>query len=187
VDLSRPISRRLVLGAGGLSLVAACAPQRTLTEDGTVDLLTLLRGRPEHSRFVGALEAAGLTGRVGRPNGAVTLFVPTNESFAGLGAELIRLFDAPPSSPTAEQRAAAARIVNANAAFGLLRLDDLEARRGEIVTWDRGRIRVARTGPRTGTIQREGASGRAPVMITRGDILASDGVYHVTNAPVLPA
>jgi hypothetical protein len=185
VDFRRPISRRLVLGAGGLSLLAACAPQRTLTEDGTVDLLTLLRGRPEHSRYLGAMQVAGLTGRVGRQNGAVTLFVPTNEGFVGLGAELIRLFDSPPSSPTADQRAIAARIVNANAAFGLLRLDDLEARRGQIVTWDRGQVQITRTGPRTGTIQRPGGGGA--VTIVRGDILASDGVYHVTNSPVVPA
>jgi hypothetical protein len=184
VDLRLPISRRLVLGAGGLSLLAACAPQQTLTEDGTVDLLTLLRGRPELSRYLGAIQVAGLTGRVGRQNGAVTLFVPSNEGFVGLGAELIRLFDSPPSSPTAEQRAAAAAIVNANAAFGLLRLDDLEARRGQIVTWDRARVQISRTGPRTGTMQRVGGAGR--VTITRGDILASDGVYHVTNSPLLP-
>jgi hypothetical protein len=185
VDLRLPISRRLALGAGGLSLLAACGPQRALTEDGTEDLLTLLRGRPEHSRFLGAMQVAGLTGRVGRPNGAVTLFVPTNEGFAGLGAEIIRLFDSPPSAPTADQRALAARFVNANAAFGLLRLDDLEARRGEIVTWDRGQVRITRTGPRTGTMQRQGGGGA--VTITRGDILASDGVYHVTNSPVVPA
>ncbi len=186
MDSRRFISRRLVLGAGGLSLLAACGGPRILREDGSVDLLTLLRDKPEHSRFVNAIQVAGATGRIGRQNGAVTLFVPTNDGFTGLGAELQRLLDSPPSSPTPEQQAAAARIVNANAAFGLLRLDDIEPRRGQIVTWDRGRIRIARTGPRTGTVTREGAANARPANITRGDILASDGVYHVTNSPILP-
>jgi hypothetical protein len=187
VDSRRLIPRRLALGAGGLALLAACSGPRVLSEDGSVDLLTMLRDKPEHRRFVNAITVAGLAGRVGRPNGAVTLFVPTDEGMGALPADLLRLLDSPPSSPTPEQRAAVARIVNANAAFGLLRLDDFEPRRNQVVTWDRGRVQVTRTGPRTGTVVREGAPAARPVTITRGDILGSDGVYHVTSAPVVPA
>lgn len=187
MDLRRPLSRRLVLGAGGLSLLAACGPARQVTEDGSFDLLTMLREKPEHTRFLNALTVSGQISRIGRQNGAVTLFVPTNEGMAGLPADLLRLLDSPPSSPTAEQRAAAATLVNANAAFGLLRLIDIEPRRNTVTTWDRGRLTVTRTGPRNATIVRAGwPAGRTPVQITRGDILGSDGTYHVTNAPILP-
>jgi hypothetical protein len=179
------MSRRAALGAGGLLLLAGCQAPRVVPEDGTIDLLTLLREKPEHSRFVNAIVVSGQSGRIGRQNGAVTLFVPTNESLNGLPAALRAVLDSPPANPTAEQRAAAAALVNANAAFGLLRLGDIQPRRGQVVTWDRGRIQVTQTGPRTATIVRDGASGRPAVTVTRADILASDGVYHVTSAPIL--
>lgn len=189
------ISRRLALGAAGLTLLlAACQtpapPPRRLPEDGTIDLMSLLRDKPEHSRFVNALTVSGLASRLGRQNGAVTLFVPTNEAFNGLPAETLALLDNPPANPTPEQQQRAARLVQANAAWGLLRLQDIQPRRGQIVTWDRGRLQVSQTGPRAATVVREGSpaqANRPPVAITRADVLASDGVFHVTNAPVLPA
>jgi uncharacterized surface protein with fasciclin (FAS1) repeats len=187
------ISRRLAFGLGGLVLLAACqtptAP-RVLPEDGTIDMLTLLRDKPEHRRFVNALLLSGQTGRIGRQNGAVTLFVPTNEALNGLPPDFLALLDNPPANPTPEQRARAAALVNANAAFGLLRLTDIQPRRGQVQTWDRGRLQVNQTGTRTATVVREGVPpqpGRPTVAITRGDVLTSDGVFHVTSAPILPA
>jgi hypothetical protein len=189
VDQRRFISRRLALGAGGLLLLAGCTPPRVLSEDGSIDLLTLLRDKPDHKRFVNAIVVSGQASRVGRQNGAVTLFVPTDESLNSLPADLRSLLDSPPANPTPDQRARAAALVNANAAFGLLRLADMEPRRGRIMTWDRGHIQVTVTGPRTATVVREGtpATGRPAVTVTRGDVLASDGVYHVTSAPILPS
>jgi hypothetical protein len=185
------MSRRAALGAGGLLLLAAgCSAPRVVPEDGTIDLMTLLRDKPEHRRFVNALVVSGQASRISRQGGAVTLFVPTNDSLNTLPATLLAILDSPPSSPTAEQRAAAAALVNANAAFGLLRLADIQARRGQVQTWDRGRLQVNQTGARTATIVREGVPpqpGRATIAITRGDILASDGVYHATSAPILAA
>jgi len=185
VDSRRLLSRRLALGAGGLLLLTACQQPRVLSEDGTIDLLTLLRDKPEHSRFVNAVTLSGQANRFNRQAGAVTLFVPTNEALNALPADLRALLDSPPSNPTQEQRARAAALVNANAAFGLLRFADLPSRQGRVVTWDRGRVQVTPTGPRTATVQREGGPG-GNVTITRGDVLASDGVYHVTSAPILP-
>jgi len=188
VTSPRPVSRRLALGAGGLALLAACqaAPPRALPEDGSVDLLSLLRDKPEHRRFLNAITVSGQNVRIGRQVGAVTLFAPTNEALNGLPPDLLALLDNPPANPTPEQRARAAALVNANAAFGLLRLADIQPRRGQVVTWDRGRLQVSQTGPRTATLAREGVSGRPPVAVTRGDVLASDGILHVTSAPVLP-
>ena len=192
VNPRRPIPRRLALGIGGLLMLAACqAPNapRNLPEDGSIDLLSLLRGKPEHRRFVNALTVSGQASRLGRQNGAATLFVPTNEALNGLPADLLALLDNPPANPSADQRARATTLVNANAAFGLLRMADIQARRGQVVTWDRGRLQVNPTGQRTATVVREGAAsqpGRAAVTISRADVLASDGVYHVTTAPVLP-
>lgn len=188
------ISRRLALGAAGLTLLlAACQtpapPPRALPEDGSIDLLTLLRARPEHSRFVNALVVSGQASRIGRANGAATLFVPTNEALNGLPAQLLALLDNPPASPTAEQRALAASLVNANAAWGALRLDDMVARHSRVVTWDRGRLLVTPTGTQGANLVREGVpvtAGRAPVTITRMGIRASDGVYHVTSGALLP-
>lgn len=181
------ISRRLALGAGGLALLlGACqsaAPPRALPEDGTIDLLTLLRGQPEHSRFMNALAISGQASRIGRQNGAVTLFVPTNAALDSLPADLRALLDSPPSSPTPEQRARAAALVNANAAWNMLRTPDIQARNGRINTWDRGRLTVTPTGPRSATVAREG--GRS-VTITRADVLASDGVFHVTSGFIQP-
>ncbi len=188
----RPLlSRRNALGAGGLLLLAACqtpAPPRALPEDGTIDLLSLLRDKPEHRRFLNALTLSGEARRIGRQNGAVTLFVPTNDALNGLPPDFLAMLDNPPANPTPEQRARAAALVNANAAFGLLRMADIQPRRGQIVTWDRGRLQVNQTGPRTATVVRDGAPpqpGRPTVAITRADVLASDGVFHVTSAPVL--
>lgn len=191
MTLPRPITRRLILGAGGLALLAACqAAPRSLPEDGTIDLMSLLRDKPEHRRFVNAIALSGQSGRIGAQNGAVTLFAPTNEAFNSLPPDLLALLDSPPGSPSAEQRARAAALVNANAAFGLLRLSDIVPRHGRVQTWDRGRIQVNRTGQRTATIVRDGVPpqpGRPAIAITRGDVLASDGVFHVTSAPILPA
>jgi hypothetical protein len=120
----------------------------------------------------------------------VTLFVPTNEALNALPRDLLALLDSPPSNPSAEQRARAAQLVNANAAFGLLRLADIQARRGQIVTWDRGRVQVNATGQRTATVVRDGVPPgpmRPVIAITRADVLASDGVFHVTSSPILPA
>ena len=187
------IARRHALGAGGLALLlAACQTpivQRALPEDGTIDLLTLLRGKPEHSRFAAALAVSGAVPRLGLRSGAVTLFAPVNDGFAGLPAPVLALLDNPPSNPTEAQRALVQPIVFANAAFGLLRFQDISVRRNVVVTWDRARLQVRPTGARTATLVREGVTqvaGRAPVTITRGDVLASDGVLHVTSAPVLP-
>ena len=191
MTLLRPFSRRLVLGAAGLGLLAACeAPRpRAIAEDGTFDLLTMLRDKPEHRRFLNAIMLSGQAGRIGAQNGAVTLFVPTDEALNGLPADFRALLDTPPSSPTPEQRERAATLVNANAAFGLLRLADIQPRNGQVQTWDRGRVQVNRTGQRTATIVRAGVPpqpGAASIAITRGDVLASDGVFHVTSSPILP-
>lgn len=186
----RFLSRRHALGAGGLLLLAACqSPPRALPEDGTIDLLSLLRDKPEHRRFLNAITLSGQAGRIGRQNGAVTLFVPTNEALNTLPADLLALLDSPPSNPTPAQRERAAQLVNANAAFGLLRLADIQPRRGQVVTWDRARVQVNQTGTRTATVVRDGvppAPGRPTIAITRADVLASDGVYHVTSSPILP-
>ncbi len=189
------IPRRLLLGLGGLGLLAACqtppaGPRRALPEDGTIDLLSLLRDKPEHSRFTSALLLSGLESRLGRQNGAVTFFVPANDAFDALAAETRALLDNPPANPTAEQRQRMAALVSANAAWGLLRLADIAPRRGQVTTWDRARLQVAQTGERSATIQRVGVqpvAGRAPVQILRADVLASDGVFHVTSAPILSA
>lgn len=188
------ISRRLAFGFGGLLLLAACqtppSRPRVLPEDGTIDLLTLLRDKAEHRRFVNALVMSGQTTRLGRQSGAVTLFVPTNEALNGLPPDFLALLDNPPQTPTPEQRARAAALVNANAAFGLLRLADIQPRRGQVVTWDMARLQVNQTGTRTATVAREGVPpqpGRPTVAISRADVLASDGVFHVTTAPILPA
>ncbi|NKC34493.1 fasciclin domain-containing protein [Falsiroseomonas selenitidurans] len=188
------ISRRHALSAGGLALLlAACqpglVPPRLLPEDGTIDLLTLLRGKPEHSRFANALAVSGATSRLGLRSGAVTLFVPTNEGMNGLPAPVLALLDNPPASPTAAQRALVEPLVYANAAWALLRFQDIQARRNQVVTWDRARLQITPTGGRTATMVREGVTpvaGRPPVTITRGDVLAADGVFHVTSAPILP-
>jgi hypothetical protein len=186
------MTRRLALGAGGLALLAACqaAPNRVITEDGSFDLLTLLRDKPEHSRFLNAIKLSGQEARIGIRNGAVTLFVPTNEALNSLPPDFLALLDRPPSSPTPEQRQRAAALVNANAAFGMLRLADIQPRQGRVQTWDRARLQVNRTGARTATVVRDGAPpqpGRPVIAIVRGDVLASDGVFHVTSSPILPA
>lgn len=189
MTLSRPISRRLALGTVGLALLAACQTPPRLPEDGTIDLLSLLRDKPEHRRFVNALVLSGQSGRIGIRNGAVTLFVPTNEALNGLPADFRAVLDNPPASPTDDQRQRAAALVNANAAFGLLRLADIQPRNGQVQTWDRGRIQVNRTGDRTATIVRQGVPpqpGAPTIAITRADVLASDGVFHVTSSPILP-
>ncbi len=181
------ISRRQTLAAGGLLLVTACAPTpapvtRPPAEDGTVDMMTLLRSKPEHRRFVNALVGSGLSSRIGRENGAVTLFAPTNEAFNGLPAPVLALLDNLPAQPTEEQRQALAALVGANAAWGFLRTPDLAARQGNIVTWDRGRVQVTPTGPRQARVVREGS--QRPVQVTRADVLASDGVFHVTESVI---
>jgi hypothetical protein len=187
------ISRRHVFGAGGLALLlAACQtppPPRRVPEDGTIDLLTLLRSKPEHRRYAALVTASGAAPPLGLRSGAVTLFAPTNEGFDGLPAPVLALLDNPPANPTDAQRALLQPLMFANAAFGLLRFQDIQARRGTVVTWDRARLQVQPTGGRTATLVREGVTpvaGRAPIAITRGDVLASDGVFHVTNALVLP-
>jgi uncharacterized surface protein with fasciclin (FAS1) repeats len=169
-------------------VLAGCqSAPRTLPENGTIDLLSLLRDKPEHRRFVAALTVSGLASRIGRQSGAVTLFAPTNEGFAGLPAETLALLDSPPSSPSEAQRQALVPLVSANAAFGMLRFADIAARGNRVVMWDRSRLVVTPTGPRSATVTREGApAGRAPVRVVRGEVLASDGVFHVTSAPILP-
>ena len=179
--------------AGGLTLLLAgcqAAPPRITPEDGTIDLVTLLRSKPEHSRFLAALDGSGLATRIGRQNGPVTLFVPTNDAMAGLPPATLALLDRPPSQFDAAQRATLATLVQANAAWGLLRLQDIQPRNGRVVTWDRARLMVTATGPRAANVLREGVPsqpGRAPVTITRADVLASDGTFHVTSGLVLPA
>ncbi len=182
------ISRRHALGAGGLTLLlAACStpqPVRRVPEDGTIDLLTLLRSKPEHSRYVAALTISGGASRLGRQNGASTLFAPTNDSLNSLPAPVLALLDNPPAQPTEAQRQLITPLVFANAAFGMLRLVDIAARRNTIVTWDRARLVVTPSGDRAARLAREGATpvaAAAPVAIVRGDVLASDGVIHVTN------
>lgn len=186
----RPFPRRAAFAAGGLLLLAACEAPRRITEDGRFPLAALLGDKPEYRRFLNAIQLSGLNGRLEGREGAVTLFVPTNAALDALPADFRALLDNPPANPTAEQRARAAALVNANAAFGLLRLADIQARRGLVVTWDRARLQVVQTGPQTATVVREGAPptpGRPTIAIQRANLLASNGVIHVTTAPILPA
>jgi len=180
------ISRRHAIAAGGLTMMlAACStPARVVPEDGTIDLLSLLRGKPEHQRFMALLDASGLATRIGRANGPVTLFVPTNENMARLPAATLALLDRPAASLDAAQRAQIAALVQANAAFGLLRLQDIQPRNGRVVTWDRANLMVTATGQRTANVVR---TGSAPVTITRADVLAADGVFHITSGLIIPA
>ncbi len=188
------ISRRHALGAGGLALLlAACTPPpppRIVPEDGTIDLVSLLRSKPEHTRYVNALVISGATARIGRQHGAVTLFAPTNDTLAGLPAPLLALLDNPPAQPTEAQRQQVSAIVFANAAYGSLRLADITVRRNTVVTWDRASLVVMTTGERSATMARQGATpvaaGAPRASIVRGNVLASDGILHVTNGFVMP-
>lgn len=187
------ITRRHALGAGGLTLLlAACQsapPPRRIPEDGTIDMLTLLRSKPEHSRYVNALVVSGAAARIGRANGAVTLFVPANEAMNALPAATLALLDSPPAQPSEAQRQQIGALVFANAAWGLLRLGDIAARRNTVVTWDRARLVVTPSGERTARLAREGvtlAANTAPPTILRADVLASDGVFHVTSGLIIP-
>jgi len=186
------ISRRLALIAAGTTLLAACEAARApriLPEDGTIRLLDLLADKPEYSRFLKAIEISGLGQRLGGASGAVTLFVPTNEGFDALPAELRAVLDGR-AEPDAAQRTQIIALVQANAAWGQLRLEDIRPRNGRVVTWDRARLQVTQLGPRNANLVREGQPVRpagAPASILRADVLAADGVFHVTNTPVLPA
>lgn len=187
------ITRRFAISLGGAALLLGCqAPNapRSVAEDGTFPLLSLLRDRPEYSRFLAALEASGLGSRLGGASGAVTLFVPVNDAFTGLPPDLLAILDRPGAQIDAAQRARVTALVQANAAWGLLRLQDIQPRNGRVVTWDRARLQVTQLGPRNANLVREGqpvVAGRAPVAITRADVLAADGVLHITNGLVLPS
>jgi hypothetical protein len=198
------ISRRHLLSAGSAALLlSACTtpPAGPPPEDGTIDMLTLLRSKPEHRRFMEALNRSGLAQRIGQANGPVTVFAPLDSGWEAVPADLQALLDRPADQLDAAARTRLASAVGSNIAWGHLRLEDFPPRFNTVTTWDGGRVRVAQTGPRVASLRRE-PPGTAPVTaaaagsaaassapgrssaITRGDVLASDGVIHVTSTPL---
>jgi len=170
------ISRRLMLSAGGAALLlSACETQRPVP-DGTFPLMALIDDDETISEFRAALRRSGLDQTL-QGQGPFTVFAPTNSAWA-VAPQALK-----------EGRPEAVRALIAN---GRLRLPEIQARNGVVRMLSGNEVRLVGGEPTRPRIQ-YAAAGRPPApnapsaTIVRPNLLASNGVIHVIDQPLVPA
>jgi len=168
------ISRRVALfGAGGAALMLAGC-QQEVPLDGTRPLLDVMDAVPEVSRMRAAIRRAGLDEMLSGP-GPFTVFAPSNTVWNTL-PQPVR--DGNPDA------------IRAFIAHNRLLTSALEARREQGVRMITGtEVRLVGGTPQAPRLQvaREGQPQGGSASITRGNILASNGVLHVIDGVLLPS
>ena len=151
---------------------AEMLPQRTLLDN--------LRASADHSSFIRAMEAAGLSGRLAAP-GAHTVFAPTKGALAALPPGLVDALLDPRSRSEAARLAGLhvlaatrtrAQIAAEARAPGFVRYPTLS---GEWLTLRMEGGRLALTDP----------NGRRALVLV-GDIAQANGVLHIVDTVLLP-
>ncbi len=166
------ISRRsILLGAGGAALMLAGC-QTDVPLDGSRPLLDVLDSIPDISRMRAAIRRAGLDEMLAGA-GPFTVFAPSNTAWA----------QAPEAVRNGEPAAIRALI-----AHGRMRTPEL-ARRGQQNIQMLSGLQLRLVGgtadlPRIQAL-RGGAPQGASASITRGNLMASNGVVHIIDAILL--
>jgi uncharacterized surface protein with fasciclin (FAS1) repeats len=146
----------------------------------TRNLLDNLRASADHTNFLRALDAAGLTERLGT-TAPHTVFAPSNRAFAALPLGLLEALLSPRS------RAEAAAVTGLH-----------------ILPVARTRAQIAAEGRASGIVRQPAVSGESPMLrmesgtltltdangrrarVIVGDIAQANGVLHIIDTVLLP-
>lgn len=141
---------------------AASAAQR--------DILATAGEAGTFSRLIAAAEKAGLTDKLAGP-GPITVFAPTDEAFAKLGADFVDYITKP------ENKDELAALLKSHVVEGKHLADALKAKAEPLDTLHGGTLAIdASAGLKVGN-----------ATVKRADIIASNGVIHAIDTVIEPS
>jgi uncharacterized surface protein with fasciclin (FAS1) repeats len=152
---------------------AAMFPSRTIVQNAV--------NSADHTTLVAAVKAAGLVETLSGA-GPFTVFAPTNTAFAKLPAGTVETLLRP------ENMAMLQTVLTYHVVPGRLTASDLMSRIREgggvanLTTVQGGRLQARMSG--TGIVLIDAKGSRA--MVTKADVMQSNGVIHVTDTVSLP-
>jgi uncharacterized surface protein with fasciclin (FAS1) repeats len=154
-------SRRLILSAAVLSVLAGCATPQT-----PVPLADALARDPQLSTLAGLVQKAGLTETL-RGTGPYTVFAPTNEAFKGVPQK------------TLDELAASPARLQAVLTYHVLpgRVTSAEVKVGNAKTVEGNNLTLGKAGTFV-TVE--------DAMVQSADIAATNGVIHTIDRVLLP-
>jgi len=155
-------SRRTVVAAALLSVLAGCA-----TVSAPVSVAETIANTPELSTLSGLVASAGLTETL-NGTGPFTVFAPSNEAFKAVPAKTL---DALAKDPAALKNVLTFHVVAAKAMAA-------DVKNGKVKSVNGAELDLAKAGEFV-TIG-EGA------IVTKADMMASNGVVHIIDTVMIP-
>ena len=136
----------------------------------------------DHTTLVAAVQAAGLVETL-QGDGPFTVFAPTNEAFAKLPAGTVDTLLMPENKGTLTAVLTYHAVAGAVTAADLVKMIEDKGGAVTIDTLAGQQLTVSRFGD---TVAITDAVGRTTV-VAQADVMASNGVVHVTDGVFLPA
>jgi len=158
---------------------ASSAPKAAEANSG--DLVAWLAGNADYSTLVAAVKAAGLVETL-QGAGPFTVFAPNNAAFAALPAGTVDMLLKP------ENKATLAKILTYHVVAGKLDaaavVAAIKAGNGKAVltTVSGGKLTAQMDGANVVLVDEKGGKS----VVTKTDIMASNGVAHAISAVVMP-
>lgn len=157
------IQRRILLAAPLVALVAACATQPATSPVSVAD--TIARD-PQLSTLNTLVAEAGMTESL-KAAGPMTVFAPTNEAFKNVPAKTM---DELAHDPAKLKAVLSYHVIPA-------RLTSADVANGDVKTAQGAKVAVFKSGEFV-TVDE--------AMVTRADIVASNGVVHTVDRVLMP-
>ena len=164
-----------------LSAPALAEHHMASSEHSTATIVDLAVGSDQHGTLVAAVQAAGLAETLASP-GPFTVFAPTDAGFAALPDGTVDTLLEPENRDMLTSVLTYHVVPGMVSATQLLEMIESSGGTAELTTVEGGTLTASAAG---GTVTITDENDRA-IQVTATDLVASNGVIHVTDGVLLP-
>jgi uncharacterized surface protein with fasciclin (FAS1) repeats len=172
---------KLALSFGALALCAMTLTAKDKMMAPTQDIVDIAAGMPDFSTLVTALKAAALVDTL-KGAGPFTVFAPTNEAFAKLPAGAVDNLLKPENKDTLSKILTYHVVSGKVTAKQLIAMIKKGHGKAAVKTVEGGSLIASLKG---GSVMLTDEKG-GMAMVTKADVMATNGVIHVIDTVVMP-